>query len=73
MKTLKVNLLFPRINRYREDFFSGGRNISELRMDTGFVFLEANEERGNWLSLTLLGFGLGFSWGEDSLSDYDDL
>lgn len=64
-KTFRVYLLHPRLMDYHEDLFAGGRKGKCFKADTGFLRIYKNEERCNWFELTLLGFGLGFAWGED--------
>lgn len=56
-------ILYPTLGGFSEDLFAGGHKGLRLEMNTGFTYLKGNEERGNWIGLSILGFGLGFYWG----------
>jgi hypothetical protein len=66
--SFRVYFLFPKITDYYEDLFAGGRKGKQLQANTGFVRVYKNEERCNWFEITILGFGLGFAWGEEGWS-----
>lgn len=59
---LKVYLLLPTFGKYVENALFFGRSGKKLQMDTGFTRLYSNEDRGDWIDFTILGFGLGFYW-----------
>lgn len=62
ISSLRIYLLLPTCGKYVEEALFFGRRGKQLQMDTGFTYLKANEDRGDWLGLSLLGFGIGFYW-----------
>lgn len=69
LNRLRLYLLYPTYGVYGEEGFLSYRRGKKLQLDTGFTYLEQNEELGSWLSITILGFGLGFYWnfGEEEI------
>jgi hypothetical protein len=61
-KSIKVYLLLPTCGKYTEESAFFRRRGSKLQMDSGFTYLNASEDVGNWLGFSILGFGLGFYW-----------
>jgi hypothetical protein len=63
---VKIYLCLPNIKRYKEDWFSGSRKVVQLEINTGFILKKKtpDSDTQNWFEITILGFGLGFAWGE---------
>jgi len=60
--SFRIYLLLPTCGKYVENALFFARSGNRLKMDTGFTYLKANEDSGDWLGLSLLGFGIGFYW-----------
>lgn len=67
---MNIYIIHPKLQDYTEDIFSGGRKGKEFVANTGFLYIKANDERPNWFEFTILGFGLGFSWGYDEWESF---
>jgi len=63
IKNFTLRLLLPYGGKYLEYSFFDTRRGIRLRVDTGFNYLKGNKEMGSWFEITILGLGLGFSWG----------
>lgn len=65
IKTIKAYFLLPKFKKYKEDLFEGGREVFYFEANTGFIFRKGNDERKSWFEFTILGFGIGLSWGDE--------
>ena len=61
-KSLKVHLLHPTYGNYLEESLFFGRKGKRLQIDTGFTYLEANDDVGSAFGVYILGFGISFYW-----------